>query len=116
MSKTGIDELEEIRQLITSAERAWRTFGAILKSSYLGAYKFHFDTLAEIKEQRKANSKITYYVLSTVCAGLAGGVVGAIMAPWVTSAGLGIAIKFRRETEADLYIISISLLYRRASN
>ena len=83
-------ELETLITNCNATELLWLAYAARLGSAYTRAYEKHQDALTESYEQYRLAAESAYWVLSLFCVAFAGGMVGGLMAPWVTNAGKGL--------------------------
>jgi hypothetical protein len=76
--------LHDLIAELLSAKSAWEQLGVRVAKGYTTAYGFHVRTLTEMKKSdTEASSDALMFVFSAVCVGLAGGVVGGVMGPWI---------------------------------
>ncbi len=69
---------------LLSSKAAWEQLGVRIAKGYTTAYGFHVRTLKEMdRAKSEASSDALMFVFSIVCVGLAGGVVGGLMGPWI---------------------------------
>ncbi len=79
--------LHNLQSELLSAKAIWEQLGVRIAKGYTVAYGKHVEALAEMKrEQTEASSDALQFVFSIVCVGLAGGVVGGLMGPWIKKA------------------------------
>lgn len=69
------------------AQHQWNTYAKGLGLAYALAYKEHERTLGHMKRKDDLQKDLAYFLFSGFVVGYAGGVAGAMMAPWVKRAG-----------------------------
>lgn len=90
-------EIKFLEVDLDTAQLQWNTYIAVIGSAYTSAYSIHKITLENMKEMRLARAETTYFLLSALSVGFAGGLVGGMMAPWVKGAGTAGALAILRE-------------------
>jgi hypothetical protein len=76
--------LHDLITELLSAKSAWEQLGVRVAKGYTTAYGFHVKTLKKMERSNtEASSDALMFVFSAVCVGLAGGIVGGIMGPWI---------------------------------
>jgi len=82
--------LHMLQSELLSAKAAWEQLGVRIAKGYTTAYGKHVQTLAAVKRKRdnmEASKEATadglIFVFSIVTVGLAGGIVGGLMGPWI---------------------------------
>ena len=107
----GAKEIEKLMRHLDTAHLQWNTYATQLGRGYTAAYKTHEKVLKEMEEHKRASSDAQYFLLSLLCVGFAGGLVGGLLAPWVEKAGENIAKQIIRTamSETTQSVVGIEL-------
>jgi hypothetical protein len=82
---------------LNTAQHQWNTYADILGAGYTDAYLEHKDALDKIFRARMVGAEVLYFLFSGPAVGMAGGLVGGLMIPYMERAGKEAAKKFFAE-------------------
>ncbi len=85
-TKAG-QEIHVLMGELSSAQHQWNTYATQVGRGYTTAYGWHDDTVKKVQERLRLAAESAYWLLSLLCVSFAGGLVGGLMAPWVSRAG-----------------------------
>jgi hypothetical protein len=83
---------------LLAAKNSWEQLGIKIAKGYRTAYGVHAKTLKDMETAKKdfLSNDALIFVMSILSVGVAGGIVGSLVAPWVEKAGTQVAKKVFR--------------------
>jgi hypothetical protein len=96
--------LHFLQSELLSAKAQWERLGIRIARGYLQAYRIHEKTLKDMKKAKgdSLDNGTLIFIFSILGVGIAGGLVGGLMATWVDKAGSDVAKKVLRTTVAGV--------------
>jgi hypothetical protein len=92
----GAQPLYNLLTDLNTAKSRWGDLADSIGAGYNQAYNTHKDVLDHVANTSLADAQAYYFVLSMVAVSFAGGLPGALMAPWVGEQGIKTATLMRR--------------------
>src|SRR5688572_6483183 len=91
-------EIYPLMSEISTAQDQWGTYATQLGRGYTAAYQEHEKAIDKVNRNIRLQEEKSYWLLSLLCVGFAGGLIGGLMAPWVKNAGTSLAQQIMRTT------------------